>query len=230
MGSWWQNLTVANQVFYAAALFFSVFFVWQFIAALIGLGGHEGEVDTGADVEAGDIGGHMDVDAHGFDAHVDVDAHDIEAATASDAAETIAAFKLVSIRSILAFFMMFCWAGAMYLNIKVTLTRALIYALLWGLAGMLLVALVVNMIRRLAETGTKRLASAVGTTGMVYMNIPEDGQGQVRIAVSGVMSYVAARATEARGIRAGTAIRVVRTLGPSTVEVEIGRASCRERV
>ena len=39
MGDWWQGLSGLNQAFYAAAAFFSAFFVWQFIAALMGMGG-----------------------------------------------------------------------------------------------------------------------------------------------------------------------------------------------
>ena len=210
MMEWWSNLTAANQVFYVAAIFFSAFFVWQFMAALFGLGGGEGEadVDAGADVDAD-----VDVD-------VDVDMDDIEAGSAGDAMESMASFHLISIRSILAFFMMFSWAGALYLNNKLPLGRSITYAVLWGAAGMIAAAGVVYMIRRLAETGTPRLATAVGTTGTVYMQIPAQGQGKVRVAVSGAISYVSARGRGGAEISAGTPVRVLRKAGPNILEVE----------
>jgi len=208
MIDWWQSLTAANQVFYGAAVFFSVFFVWQFIAALIGLSGGEGDVDV-------DAGADMDVDAD-----VDVDVDGIEAGSAADAVDTVTAFHLISIRSVLAFFMMFCWAAALYLNVGAALGPAMLYALLWGGASMVLVALVVNLIRRLAETGTMRLSTAVGKIGTVYMEIPARGAGQVRVTVSRVTSYVSARARGGEQLDAGTPIRVVRLLGSNTIEVE----------
>ena len=203
MTEWWQELTAVAKWFYGGAVFFSVFFLWQFISSLIGLSGGED-----IDVDAGD----MDVDA-------DVDA-DIEAASAGDAAESLAAFRLLSIRAILAFFTMFAWAGALYLDVGVETNWAIGYATLWGWGGFLTVAVVVNLMRRLAETGTARLATSVGTTGTVYLNVPAGGEGEARVTVSGSIRYVKARGAGGREIQAGTPIRVVRSLGTNIIEIE----------
>jgi membrane protein implicated in regulation of membrane protease activity len=211
MIEWWQGLDAATRWFYGAAVFFSAFFLWQFISALVGLsGGEEVDLDAGADV---DVDADLDVDA-------DVDAGDIEASSAEDAVESVAAFRLITIRSILAFFTMFFWAAAMYRDFGTEMTRAIIYGIFWGAGGFLAVALVVNMMRRLAETGSPRLASCVGTRGTVYLNIPAVGQGEVRVTVSGVVSHVKARAIGGREVPPGTPIRVVRTIGQNSVEVE----------
>ena len=154
MFEWWTKLDPVTQWFYGAAVFFSVFFVWQFIAALVGLGGGEDvEVDAGADV---DVGADMDVDA---------DVGEIEAASAGDAAESVSAFRLLSVRSILAFATMFFWAGALYMQLGTQTTWAVIYGTFWGLGGFAAVAIVVNVMRRLTETGTPRLATALGRPG-----------------------------------------------------------------
>jgi len=205
MFEWWQNLSTLARWFYGAAAFFSVFFLWQFISSLIGLGGSE-EIDVDADAD-------MDMD-------MDADAGDLEAGSAGDAVETVAAFKMLSIRSILAFFTMFFWAGALYLSHRVEPTRAIGYGIAWGAGGFLAVALVVNLMRRMAETGSAKLASCLGRQGTVYLNIPADGEGEVRVTVGNAVTYVKARSAGGSRLAPGTPIRVLRTLGPNTIEVE----------
>ena len=201
MGEWWQNLSGVNQAFYIAATFFSVFFLWQLIAALVGLGG--GEADMDADVDAADDGTYEDFE-HG---------------AATDASASVAAFKLVSVRSILAFCTLFSWAGALYLNRGHALQGALIYALLWGAAAMGVVALIFHLMRRMTEAGTPQLATCVGQSGTVYLDIPDGGRGEVRVPVSGIMTHVKARASNGKTLKMGTSVRVVRVLDAATIEV-----------
>jgi len=207
MAEWWDALTAINKAFYGLAAFFSVFFVWQFLATLIGLAG-DSDVDAGGDVD-------VDVDAD-VDATYDHFEHGAEA----DAGETMVAFKLLSIRSTIAFFTLFSWAVAMYLNNGKTLTTALIYGLIWGTAAMLIVALMLTWMRKLTETGNVDLATCVGTVGEVYLDIPGNGVGEVRVTVSGRVSYVKARAAGAAALPSRTMIRVVRRLDQATVEVK----------
>lgn len=194
---WWNRLTPLNQGFYVAAAFFSVFFLWQLIAALLGLGGE------GADVDEIDV------------------AEDFEPAAGADAAEAVASFKLLSIRSIISFCTLFTWGGALYLDLgKEQPTTAIGYSVLWGLGGMFAVALVFYGLRRLTQRGTSDIRTSVGKRGSVYLDIPEDGVGEVRVSVSGVLSHVKARAADGMELKAGTPVRVVRRLNQTTVEVE----------
>jgi len=214
MPEWWNGLSGLNQAFYLAAAFFSVFFLWQMIAALIGLAGGEGDLDADLDADVD-----MDVDA-------DFDADGLEAHSAEAASDSLMGMKLLSVRAVLAFCTLFSWAGALYLPYT-RLNTTLLYALGWGLAGWVLVVGLVALLRRLAETGTGRLATCVGTAGTVYMNIPAGGQGQVRVRVSGAISMVKARAAGDTDFKAGTAVRVLRMLDHSTVEV--GPAAPKEK-
>lgn len=193
---WWNSLTTLNQTFYAAAAFFSIFFLWQLIAALVGLGGGE------ADASDADVAG---------------DVHDDFAA---ESAEAMDAFRLISIRSMISFLTLFTWGGALYLNWGMRPTTAIGYAVLWGLGGMFAVALILYGLRKLAQRGTSDLATCVGQRGIVYLDIPEDGAGEVRVPVSGILSHVRARTADGKSLKAGVAVRVVRRLDQTTVEVE----------
>jgi len=206
MIEWWNDLGTLNQAFYGVAFAFTILFVWQFISSLIGLaGGAEIDVEVDTDVDVGADG--LDLD--------NIEAHSLE-----EAAETAAAFKLFSLRALLAFCMMFSWASALYLNIGKPTATALLYAFGWGLAGWAAVAVMMALLKKLTETGTQKVASCVGKEGAVYLHIPSDGQGEVRVMVSGRVTMLKARSTGGREISPGTPIRVARALDPVTVEVE----------
>ena len=219
MGQWWASLTTVNQVFYAAAIFFSVLFLWQLIAVLVGLaGGEEADVHGGADADMADAEAAADIDAdHDFAA---ADHPEFEHGARVDGTETMVAFKLLSLRSIMAFCTLFTWAGALYLNQGTKLGTALSYSVAWGLAAMLVVAALFYLMRRLSESGTPRLATCVGTRGVVYLAIPPDGVGEVRVTVSGAVTHVKARGAGGQEIAPGTPVRVRRIVAPHTIEVE----------
>ncbi len=208
MTEWWERLETITQVFYCLAAFFSVFLAWQLIAALMGLGGDEADVGADTDVDAD-----VDVDADGtYD--------DFESGAEADAVETLDAFRLVSIRSVVAFCTLFTWAMALFLDQGHSLSRCMGYATGWGAAGMLGVALILWSMKKLTHTGTKNLATCVGTDGTVYVDIPEGGTGEVRVTVSGVISYVKARALGGKTLKAGTPVRVERCVGQTMVMVK----------
>lgn len=202
MQEWWSHLDSYVQGFYVAAMFFSVFFLWQLVAAVIGLGGH-----------SMDITSHVDVSAdHGMGDHTaDASAH-----------ETVLAFKLLSVRSILAFFTLFTWSTAMYASLPVpplSLNRSMTFGLLWGLCAMALVAWLLHLMRKMAESGNIRMESCVGSLGAVHIDIPASGYGEVRVTVSRVATFVRATAG-GKVIKSGANVRVVKVLGPNLVEVE----------
>ena len=202
---WWGQMETITQVFYVSAAFFSVIFIWQFVASMIGLSGGDMDVDGAVDAD-------FDLDA--------ADAADaVDAADAGDAVDSLDAFRLFSIRAILAFCMLFFWAGAMYLDQDVPKAAALAYAFGWGLAGWFVVTLLINWMRKLAETGNPQIASCVGKRGAVYMDIPADGIGKVRVTVTGAMSMVDARSAGSVAIAAGTPVEVLSKLDDTTVEV-----------
>jgi membrane protein implicated in regulation of membrane protease activity len=204
MAEWWAALGGLNRAFYALAVFFSTIFLWQVVSSLAGLGG-AGEA---AEVEGGPEAGGLDMaDTEGADDLI-------------EDASGLATFRLFSVRSILAFGTLFSWAGALYLQQDLPPGWALARALLWGLLGMVVVGAFFWLLPRLSEEGTGHLASAVGETGQVYINIPQDGLGQVRVIVGGRVSFVKARARGGQALPAGTPVRVVGLIDSLTLEVE----------
>ena len=216
MMEWWSDLGLLNQVFYAGAGLFSLIFIWQFVMMLIGLShGGDLDVDVHGDFDA-DAGGDFDVDGDGdVDVHVDA----LEAHSMHDAAESTAAFHILSVRAILAFFTLFFWAGAMYLEVGKTVSQSLLLAMAWGAAAWAVVAVLLHWLRKLAETGNRRLTTALGQPGTVYVDIPAGGQGEVRVLVSGVVSLVKARAPGGQAVKAGTPVTVTKLLGVNSVQV-----------
>jgi hypothetical protein len=194
MSAWWSGLSGLTQGMYCGAVFFSVLLVWQLISALLGL-----------TTDASDIA-------------------DLEGADSVDALDTTMAFQLLSLRSILAFFTLFTWGTALYLDRGATPGRAMGIASLWGLGGMVSVAALLYALPKLAHTGTKQLGSCVGSRGTVYLDIPAGGVGQARVMVSGVLSHVDARVEGGAALSAGTPIVVVRQLDHKTVELKAAEA------
>ena len=100
LSSWWGGLDSLTRWFFSAASVFSIFLLWQMIMAFVGLTGGDGAPDSQAE----------SVDVH----HSPAD---------SDA--SVAAFKLLSFRSIVAFFTLFFWSGGLALQRQSSLARAM---------------------------------------------------------------------------------------------------------
>ncbi|HMK35340.1 MAG TPA: NfeD family protein [Desulfomonilaceae bacterium] len=203
MESWWGSLTAVNKGFALAALFFSTVFLWQIVGMLLGIHG-----DSHIATDHGDTGpGHVGPAHTGGQSG---DAHPNAGIT----------FTLVSVRSVLAFATLFCWAGTLYLMSGISLLAALIYSFIWGAAALVLVAFVVFKLVQLQETGNATVWSAIGEEGVVYMDIPARGTGKIRVMVRGVVSYVNARSSSGMMIPSPTKVKVVGVLDNNTLEVE----------
>jgi len=215
VADFWEALTPLHQAFIAAAIFFSTIFVWQLISAFGSLG------EAGAD--AADSADGID-GADGVDMDLDSDMPDLAEADGGDDllsdATGLTTFRLLSVRSMIAFCTLFTWGGALYLGQDITPAGAILRALLWGLAGMLVVAAFFWLLPHLSETGTSDLRTALNQTGEVYLNIPEGGAGQVKVLVSGALRFVRARSADGEPIAAGTPVRVTHVIDDATLEVQ----------
>ncbi|MBI5568854.1 MAG: hypothetical protein HY914_02820 [Desulfomonile tiedjei] len=202
MESWWEGLTTLNQGFFVSAVFFSVLSIWQTLSALFGVDGHSHEHVEHLD-HGGDVG-------HGSEAHQE----------ASDADDRVG-LTFVSIRSLIAFGTLFSWAGGIYLMGGTSQVWAILYSLIWGVVAMFLVSYVIYKLLRFQETGNITLTSALGEEGTVYITLPPGGVGQVRVMVSGVLSYVKARSNSEEPLIQGTRVRVIGVDDNNVIEVVV---------
>jgi len=196
MMEWWAGLAGLNQCFYGAALVFSAFFIWQLVMAILGLGGHE------------DVTSHVG----------SLDHSGVDHTAAADAEATVVAFKLVGVRSVLAFLTLFFWAAALYFK-AYSLSITMLISCVWGAVAMVAVAWMFHLLMKMTETGNLRMGTAVGGVGTVHMNIPEQGVGEIRVLVSGVMTHVRARTRDGAALKTGAKVRVTKVLDTGTVEV-----------
>lgn len=198
MQAWWSELAPLTQAFYGCAVFFTLLFLWQFITTLMGLG------------DSADVLDHDGFNANDAGPDVDNSPYDHGAAT----------FQLLSLRSIIAFGMLFGWAGALYLDLGLSIEESVLRGLIWGGAGMVLVAYFFYKVQQLSESHNRNLSSCIGNEGEVYIDIPENGAGQIRVMESGAVNYISARSKDGQPIQNKTPVRVLRTLDITTVEVE----------
>jgi hypothetical protein len=195
MNEWWGGLSGTVQFFYGMAAFFSVFFIWQMIGAFMGLDGDS--MDMAGDVT--DVPDDMDFE---------------------DVMESSEAFKVLSLRSIITFFTLFSWGGALYMSDGMSTGKAMGIASIWGLVGMFAIAGIFYFMGKMSETGTKDVATAKGKVATVYLDIPADGFGEIKTAVSGAVEHIKAKSVNGDALPAGTQVRVVQVVSQTLVGVE----------
>jgi membrane protein implicated in regulation of membrane protease activity len=198
MESWWQHLTILNKAFAVSAFFFSLLFLWQLAGLLLG----------------------MDGDSHGGAGHIPTHDAPHYAAHGAEHGGSNAVFSLISVRSVVAFGMLFSCAGALYLMGGTAPLWAVLYSLLWGLVAMFVVSYLMFSLLKLQETPKLSLWSAVGERGTIYMNVPENGMGKVRVMARGAISFVNARSMDGQPLMAGTEVRVVDVVDDNTLSVQ----------
>jgi membrane protein implicated in regulation of membrane protease activity len=196
MGEWWELLTGAEKAFWGIALVSSVLFLIQFILNLIGL-------DSDTDVDL-DVSGDVDLDP-GFSLDAD--------------------FSLLSIRSIIAFFTFFGWAGVMTLNKGGSTWVAITFAALAGFAAMFVVAYMMFKFSQLDSSGTLNILHTIDNTGEVYLRIPEKatGTGLIHVKVDGTLREFQAT-THGKALPTGAKIKVLDVLENNILLVETAPA------
>lgn len=132
-----------------------------------------------------------------------------------------ASFKLLSLHSLTAFFMMF---GLVALALSRNASLAHGWAVLGGaIAGFFTVWVIGRLflgMNRLQADGTMRIENAVGQDGEVYLTIIPGKTGQVRVTVQGQLRVFDAVTDAAVELKTGDRIKVVRVSGGNVLVVE----------
>ncbi len=227
MFDWFYDLSVIEKVFWVIASGFSVIFLIQLILTFIGIGGEadtdidtdidtdvdisadaDADIDTDADISAdADTDADADIDAEGEHPHVnDSDMTDYDRSKTTKKRR----FKLFTFRGIVAFFMVFGWAGILAKNSGINTVYSILIAFVMGFGMMFVISLLFYFLLGLTESGNIDIRNAVGSTGKVYIPIPEESQGfgKVQIIVQGAVREMDAITIGGR-LSTGTDIRVI---------------------
>ena len=198
MTEWWASLTLAQQIFHVIAISTTLVLVVQLILSLVGLSGHDVDVDHGA------------VDAP----------HDVSADHPADAAHSTG-LGILSVRTVMAFFVGFGWGGVVTLRSGLSLPVAIVVAFVIGSGFLFIVFYIMKSIFKLSESGNIQLKNAVGQTGTVYIAIPggNKGKGQIQVKVQGRLRELEAVTDGQEDLPTGTTVSVVKVIGESTMVV-----------
>jgi membrane protein implicated in regulation of membrane protease activity len=120
-------------------------------------------------------------------------------------------FKALSMHGLTSFLMMFGLVGlALYRQNRAGMFLSVLGASVAGLLSVWVIGRIFTSIGKLQSSGNLATASAVGSTGTVYLGIPRGGTGRVSINFRGRLREFDASAADGEAIATGTPIRVVR--------------------
>lgn len=216
---WWENLNFLTKFFYFFAIPSTVILVIQSIMTLIGFG-----MDSDTDFDAG--GGDTDFDlsadagadvSNGF--HIDIDQDGVND---FEALGGIADFRFITFRGIIAFITMFGWMGAALSGTALPIVMIFFFALIAGLVGMFIIAMLFYGISKLQSSGNINYINAVGKIGTVYIPIPPkgEGHGKIELTLQERFIEVDAISNESIMIPTGTPVQVVGISDTATMIVQ----------
>ncbi len=219
MALWWEGLSSLSRFFYLFAIPSTVVLLLQSVLTLIGFGmGSDGDMDFGdgdADVEL-DFDGDIDIEPDGIDFDLDSDGiNEFQNLAGAD-------FRFVTFRGIIAFATMFGWIGAALAGTSLHLALTMILAILAGLGGMLIIALLFYGISKLQQSGNINYRLAIGKDANVYIPIPASKKGHGKVQLLLQERFIEANAVTNDSTMIGTneLVRVVDLLDATTFVVE----------
>jgi hypothetical protein len=136
-----------------------------------------------------------------------------------DGQDAAGAFKALSLQMFMAFAMGFGWGGilGMY-TLRWDLGRSMLVGVGVGVFMVWLLAVMLKATMELQSSGNVRLEQAVGTEADVYVQIPAQGTGQVKVVVKDRMRIVNA-SWEGEGVPQASRVRVVKVNPDNSVMV-----------
>ena len=144
----------------------------------------------------------------GADADIDTD---LDTGIDAQHVDSDIGFKALSMHSLTSFLMMFGLVGlALYRQSHAGMFLSILGASVAGLASVWVIGRIFASVGRLQSSGTLATASAVGSTGTVYLSIPKGGTGRVSINFRGRLREFDASSADGEMLASGTPIRVVR--------------------
>jgi len=152
------------------------------------------------------IGGDIDADVD-IDVDVDLDGgFDMEAGHA----DSDVGFHLLSLISLSSFFMMFGLVGlTCYRQYHLHALISMVGSITGGSLSVWIIGKIFQGASKLQSSGTLKTADAVGCTGTVYLNIPQNGTGRVTLNFHNHLREFDAITSDGSALDTGSPVRVV---------------------
>jgi membrane protein implicated in regulation of membrane protease activity len=120
-------------------------------------------------------------------------------------------FRLLSMHGLSAFFMMFGLVGlALYRQSQAGVVISIIGAVVAGSISVWIISKIFQTATQLQSSGTLKTSDAVGSTGTVYLTIPEGGTGRVTLNFQNRLREFDATEKNGTELPTGAPIRVVK--------------------
>ncbi|MCM1108188.1 MAG: hypothetical protein NC388_03905 [Clostridium sp.] len=138
-----------------------------------------------------------------------------------DMSDTDTGFSLVSIKSLITFFLGLGWAGVSFWHLVPNKVWLGLLAVLVGFVCMLLFFFALKQVLKLEHEGNYNPSDCVGKVADVYVPIPgeKSGNGKVQLSLNGSVLEFAAQ-TEGARLVTGCKVRVCGLLDNDTLMVE----------
>ena len=138
-------------------------------------------------------------------------------------------FQVFSVQGFMAFFLMFGLVGlAVHRQYGGAQEQpwvapvSIAAAFLAGAVAFWIMVTLMALMRKLQSTGTLNLQNAVGQEGSVYLNIPAEGIGKVRVVVQQQLMIFDAVAEDKQEIKTGERVRIKRVVSGNVMVVGKG--------
>jgi len=193
-----NSLTGLEKLFAVCAVIGGTLFVIRLVLQFMGLHDHDMGADVdGAGIDAADAG------------------HDV------GMGDSDISFKLLSLQGVTAFLLMFGLVGlAMSKQTNAGPAWSVIVGAVAALVTVWLMARFFSSMTRLQSSGNINLSRAVGLEGIVYLNIPAEGTGQVELVIQDRMRIYDASSADKTPLKTGERIRVKSVIAGNTLVVE----------
>ena len=213
MMEWYETLTTLQKTFLLFASVGGVVFLIRMVMMFMGMGD---EIGDGMDGDLdGDLGGNLDGDMDG-----DMDGDDGLDEDTGDGSDSDLSFRLLSLQGLMAFFMMFGLTGlAMSKESDFGALASIVGGTVAGLVTVYVIKALFRVFNNLQSSGTLNLKNAVGEEGTVYLSIPEEQAGKVRVEVQGHLKVMEAVSQDGSRIPTDTRVRVASVVNGNVLVV-----------
>lgn len=194
ISTWFTALEPMQQMFWGCALVASVVFLIQMVLTMLGMDGHNVDVDF-------DVADFGDMD--------------------TDTMDMGGALSLFSIRNLVSFFVGFGWAGVSLQNLIGNNFWLVLVSILVGCGFVWVFFIVKKQMRKFEANGAFDIKRCEGRTANVYLRIPGQnaGKGKVQISVNGAFHELDAL-TDGDAIATGSKVRITEIIDGETLRVE----------